>query len=188
MIPYITKYMPLRPRAATNVLSSIGFQLYVHWLSQSHTEHTAYTVGHPCKPYIQPNQPWPYPSYTRAIPVYPWKPFMIFKTLKNLTLVPCPCIIVLAIAYNHERPCETVRDGIYNRTWSPLHGWAKLVLYDRHTTNTVSYNRHTTNTVQVRIIHGHLRFLYFLCWKFENLWSQAIKTSQFYIKTYSNAW
>ncbi|KAJ8297639.1 hypothetical protein KUTeg_024170 [Tegillarca granosa] len=33
---------------------------------KSHTEHTAYTVGHPCKPYIQPNQPWPYPSYTRA--------------------------------------------------------------------------------------------------------------------------
>ena len=32
----------------------------------SDTEHTAYTVGHPCKPYIQPNQPWPYPSYTRG--------------------------------------------------------------------------------------------------------------------------
>ena len=40
-------------------------------LSLSHTEHTAYMVGHPCKPYIQPNQPWPYPSYTRAIRVYP---------------------------------------------------------------------------------------------------------------------
>uniref|UniRef100_K1P198 Uncharacterized protein n=1 Tax=Magallana gigas TaxID=29159 RepID=K1P198_MAGGI len=40
-------------------------------LSLSHTEHTAYTVGHPCKPYIQPNQPWPYPTYTRAIRVYP---------------------------------------------------------------------------------------------------------------------
>ena len=38
--------------------------------SLSDTEHTAYTVGHPCKPYIQPNQPWPYRSYTRAIPVY----------------------------------------------------------------------------------------------------------------------
>ena len=48
--------------------------------SLSDTEHTAYTVGHPCKPYIQPNQPWPYPSYTRAIRVYPLKPCMIFKT------------------------------------------------------------------------------------------------------------
>ena len=36
-------------------------------LSLSDTEHTAYTVGHPCKPYIQPNQPWPYPSYTPAV-------------------------------------------------------------------------------------------------------------------------
>ena len=40
-------------------------------LSLSDTEHTAYMVGHPCKPYIQPNQPWPYPSYTPAIRVYP---------------------------------------------------------------------------------------------------------------------
>ena len=40
-------------------------------LSLSDTEHMAYTIGHPCKPYIQPNQPWPYPSYTRATPVYP---------------------------------------------------------------------------------------------------------------------
>ena len=52
-------------------------------LSPSHTEHTAYTVGHPCKPYIQPNKPWPYPTYTRAIRVYPCKPCMIFKTFKK---------------------------------------------------------------------------------------------------------
>ena len=154
----------------------------------SHTEHTTYTVGHPCKPYIQPNQPWPYPSYTWAIRVYPWKPCMIFKTFKRLTRVQCPCIIVLAIVQDCERSCETVRDRIYNRTWSPLHEWAQPVLYDRHTTNTVSYDRNTTNTFQVRIIHGHLPFLYFLFWKFENLWSQAIKTSQFYIKTYTNVW
>ena len=79
---------------------------------------------------------------------------------------------------DRTRPWETVRDRIYNRTWSPLHEWAQQVLYDRH----------TTNTVQVWIIHGHLPFLYFLCWKFENLWSQATKTSQFYIKTYTNVW
>ena len=36
---------------------------------------------------------------------------MIFKTLKKkLTRVPCPCIIVLAIAQDRERKCETVRD------------------------------------------------------------------------------
>ena len=40
-------------------------------VSLSHTEHTADMVGHPCKSYIQLNQPWPYPSYTRAIRVYP---------------------------------------------------------------------------------------------------------------------
>ena len=32
---------------------------------------------------------------------------MIFKTFKNLIQVPCPCIIVLAIVQDHERPCET---------------------------------------------------------------------------------
>ena len=63
-------------------------------LSPSHTEHTVYTVGHPCKPYIQPNKPWPYPTYTRAIRVYPCKPCMIFKTFKKLARVRCPCIIV----------------------------------------------------------------------------------------------
>ena len=89
---------------------------------------------------------------------------------------------------DRTRSWETVWDCIYNRTWSPLHEWARPVLYDRHTTNTVSYDRHMTNTVQVRIMHGHLSFLYFLCWKFENLWSQAIKTSQFYTKTFTNVW
>ena len=135
----------------------------------SHTEHTAYTVCHPCKTFIQPNQLWPYQSYTAAIRVYPLKLCMIFKTLKDLTRVPCPCIIVLAIVQDGERPCETARDRIYNRTWSPLHEWAQPVLYDRHTTNTVWYDRHTTYTVQVRIIHGLLQFLFFLCWKLENL-------------------
>ena len=33
---------------------------------------------------------------------------MIFKTFKQLTRVPCPCIIVLAIVLNRERPYETV--------------------------------------------------------------------------------
>ena len=81
----------------------------------------------------------PYPSYTRAIRVYPWKPCMIFKTFKNLTRVPWPCIIVLAIVLDRERPCETVRDRtmpwetvrdrIYNRTWSPHHEWAQPCQY-----------------------------------------------------------
>ena len=104
-------------------------------LSLSDTEHTAYTVGHPCKPYIQPNQPWPYPSYTRDIRVYPWKPCMIFKTFKKLTRVPCPCIIVYAIVQgserpyetvqDRERPCEAVRDRIYNRSWTQYVNWNK---------------------------------------------------------------
>ena len=33
---------------------------------------------------------------------------MIFKTFKKLTRVPCPCIIVLAIVQDLERPYETV--------------------------------------------------------------------------------
>ena len=33
---------------------------------------------------------------------------MIFKTFKKR--MPCPCIIVLAIVQDHERPCETVQD------------------------------------------------------------------------------
>ena len=33
---------------------------------------------------------------------------MLFKTLKNLTRMPCPCIIVLAIVQDRERPYETV--------------------------------------------------------------------------------
>ena len=32
---------------------------------------------------------------------------MIFKTFKNLTRVPCPCIVVLAIVQDRERPYET---------------------------------------------------------------------------------
>ena len=35
---------------------------------------------------------------------------MIFDTFKNLTRVPCLCIIVLAIVQDRERPCETVQD------------------------------------------------------------------------------
>ena len=31
------------------------------------------------------------------------------KLLKKLTRVPCPCLIVLAIVYDRERPCETLR-------------------------------------------------------------------------------
>ena len=77
-------------------------------LSLYHTEHTAYMVGHPCKPYIQQNQLWPYLSYTQAIRVYPWKPCMIFKIFKKLTWVPCQCIIVLAIVQDRERLCENV--------------------------------------------------------------------------------
>ena len=85
-------------------------------LSLSHTEHTAYTVGHPCKPYIQPNQPWH--SGHSSISV---KAVYDFKTFKKLTRVPCPCIIVLAIVQDRKRPRETVRNRIYNRTRSPLH-------------------------------------------------------------------
>ena len=33
---------------------------------------------------------------------------MIFKTFKKLKRVPCPCILVLAIEQDRERPCETV--------------------------------------------------------------------------------
>jgi len=86
---------------------------YMYLYNLSHTEHTAYTVGHPCKQYIQPNQPWSYPSYTRAIRVYPWKPCMLFKTLKELARMSCPCMIVQAIVQDRERPCETVWGRIY---------------------------------------------------------------------------
>ncbi|KAJ8322209.1 hypothetical protein KUTeg_000680 [Tegillarca granosa] len=61
----VGRYMNMMDTHVTMVLKS------EHVLSQSHTEHTAYTVGHPCKSYIQPNQPWPYPSYNRAIREYP---------------------------------------------------------------------------------------------------------------------
>ena len=37
---------------------------------------------------------------------------MIFKTFKKLTWVQCPCIILLAIVQDCERPCETVRDRV----------------------------------------------------------------------------
>ena len=119
-------------------------------LSLSHTEHTAYTVGHQCKPYIQPNQPWPYPSYTWAIRVYPWKPCMIFKTFKKTDK---GAMSMYNRISDRTRPCEIKRDRTYNPTWSPLHEWAHSFLYDRHTTYTV--------TVQVRTIHGHLAFYTF---------------------------
>ena len=35
---------------------------------------------------------------------------MIFKTFKKLTHVPCPCIIVLEILHDLERPYETLQD------------------------------------------------------------------------------
>ena len=126
-------------------------------LSLSHTEHTAYMVGHPCKPYTQPNQPWPYPSNTRAIRVYPC---MIFKTLKKLTWVPCPCIIVLAIIQDRERPYETV----YTTTHE-VHYTSELNRFYTIAIQPIRF--HTipipSNTVQVLIIHGRLPFLYFLC-------------------------
>ena len=50
---------------------NLGWEPVSVLLDLQDTEHTAYTVGHPCKPYIQPNQLWPYRSNTRAIRVYP---------------------------------------------------------------------------------------------------------------------
>ena len=38
---------------------------------------------------------------------------MIFKSFKNLTRVPCPCIIVLAIVQDCERPCEIVQTNAH---------------------------------------------------------------------------
>ena len=83
------------------------------------------------------------------------------------------CIRLLETVWDHTRP--------YKLTWSPLNKQAQRGLYYRQTTCMVSHDRHTTITVQVRIIHSHFLFLFFFCWKFENLWSQAIKKSQFYI-------
>ena len=87
-----------------------------------------------------------------------------------------------------------------------IHTSGHTVLYNHHTTSTVSYDCHTINTVQVRIIHGQVRpdtvstsvqssCMVIQAWsttdnttcyhiernpiKFENLCSQAIKTSQF---------
>ena len=73
------QYGPRSDRAVCKGLIFFAFTLEVVWialkynrlLSLYHTEHRAYTACHPCKPYIQPNEPLPYPSYTRAIPVYP---------------------------------------------------------------------------------------------------------------------
>jgi hypothetical protein len=57
--------------------------LHTHFKCPIHTEYTAYTVGHHCKPYIQPNQPWRYPSNTRIIRVYLRESCMILKIKKK---------------------------------------------------------------------------------------------------------
>ena len=44
---------------------------------------------------------------------------MIFKTFKKTDRVPCPCIIVLAIVQDRERPYETVRDRV--RPYEAVH-------------------------------------------------------------------
>ena len=74
--------------------------------SLSYTEQTAYTVGHPCKSYMQPNQPWPDQNYNRADRVYP--SFQVFETLKQ-TWNGC-CVRV----WSYKRSYKTVRE----RVWS----------------------------------------------------------------------
>ena len=88
------------------------FKLRIIALSLSHTEHTAYMVGHPCKPYIQPCKPYialsELHSGSLSVSV---KAVYDFKTLKKLTRVPFPCIIVLAsykTVRDRVRPYETV--------------------------------------------------------------------------------
>ena len=48
---------------------------------------------------------------------------MIFKTFKKLTRVPCPCIILLEIVQDRERPCETERDRVrqYESVYTTAH-------------------------------------------------------------------
>ena len=48
-----------------DVLWIKNIKLFTAFSLSSHTEHTTYTVGYPCKPYIQPNQSRPDPNYTR---------------------------------------------------------------------------------------------------------------------------
>ena len=104
----------IRALVLLNLLNSLwkndkmlGKPLILPLFSLSDTEHTAYTVGHPCKLYIQPNQLWPYPSYTRAIRVYPWQPCMLFKTFKKTDTGDMSVVNRIS---DRTRPCETVRD------------------------------------------------------------------------------
>ena len=53
---------------------------------------------------------------------------MIFKTFEKLTRVSCPCIIVLAIVQDRERPCETVQDRErpYHTTAHEVHSTSEI--------------------------------------------------------------
>jgi len=144
----------------------------------SHRTHGLYKYGWPPVSTVHTNEPtaWPAPSYAWAIRVYPCKPCMIFKTTKTGTYTR----YVRVWSYTCKRPYDTVRDRmrpcIYNRTWSPLHGWTHPCQYRIHinrtlnrtrpfpsrtsntrSAHTVSYDHHTINTVQVRIIHDPVR-------------------------------
>ena len=70
--------------------------------------------------------------------------------------MPCPCIIVLAIIQDRERTYIHPHMKSTQRVSSTVF----IRLQDDQYS---LYDRHRTNTVQVRIIHGHLPFLYFLC-------------------------
>jgi len=66
----------------------------------------AYTVVHSCKPYIQPNQPWPDPSYTRAIRVYRESRTRFLKLKKPGTGVTFVCDRI------YKRSYKTVRERV----------------------------------------------------------------------------
>ena len=51
------------------------------------------------------------------------------------TRVPCPCIIVLSIVQDRERPCETVRDRTTVRDRVGLYGTVYTTAHEVHSTS-----------------------------------------------------
>ena len=137
-------------------------------LSLSHTGHTAYTVVHSCKPYIQPNQPQPSPNslgsfecicesrsrflklknrYGSHVRVRSYK--RSYKTVRER-------VRPYEAGYIHQsmksNPCQYRIQIVWNRT-RPFPSPTS----NTRSAHTVSYDHRTTNTFKVRIIHGPVR-------------------------------
>ena len=132
-----------------------SLNLLCEHLSPSHKEHTAYTVGYPCKPFIQPNQPWPDPSYTWAIHWYGchvrvWSYTRSYKTIRD-----------------RVKSYETVYIWPYIKSTAQVGSTVSISHINRmksYETVPKSYIQHqsaqTVNTIAIRpiqIIHGQVR-------------------------------